>query len=272
MEAKNETEQSGKWYCNRCNGEMRAVGICPTCGCPECRVERIRMTSTNPICYRCGQPMTPRGECGCEDGVCLIHGDCRDVLPVLETGSVDVTLTDPVWPNAHPDLIGSDSPWELFAEVVGMLPECRRLLVCLGCQSDPRFLNGVPGSWEFLRMCYLRRAVPAHRGRCLVGGNVLYVFGEWPASQPGRRVLPGEVSATSKANKKIHHPAHQNEKHMEWCVHWWSDVGDCILDPFAGSGTTLEAAKHLGRRAIGIEIEEKYVEIAAERLRQGVFF
>ena len=56
---------------------------------------------------------------------------------------------------------------------------------------------------------------------------------------------------------------------MKWCLSFAPDA-EVVCDPDMGRGTTLRAAKDLGRKAIGIEIEERYVKIAVERLRQGV--
>lgn len=64
------------------------------------------------------------------------------------------------------------------------------------------------------------------------------------------------------------HPTQKPLGIMKWCVE--KTKGETIFDPFMGSGTTLVAAKELGRKAIGIEIEEKYCEIAAKRLSQEV--
>ena len=65
------------------------------------------------------------------------------------------------------------------------------------------------------------------------------------------------------------HPTQKPVDLMAWCINH-APKADTILDPFMGSGTTLVAAKQLGRRAVGIEIEEKYCAIAVQRLAQEV--
>jgi site-specific DNA-methyltransferase (adenine-specific) len=72
------------------------------------------------------------------------------------------------------------------------------------------------------------------------------------------------------ANGPKFHPCQKPIELMRWCVEF--TTAGTIVDPYMGSGTTLRAAKDCGRRAIGIEIEERYCEIAARRLAQGVLF
>lgn len=218
-----------------------------------------------PKCYRCGNQ-----HCTCKDGITLYCADFRDVLPLIE--SIDCVITDPVWPNAHPELIGSDDPVGLWVSMLSILPKHKRLVVWLGCQSDPRFLTPVQTTMPFLRLQYIRRAVPSYNGRCLVTGDVIYAFGEWPPARKGATVIPGECSVTCKHRKAVRHPCSRNEEAAKWVVKWWLGDGEIGIDPYAGSGTTLVAAKLLGLRCIGIEIEERYCEIAANRLRQEVLF
>ena len=99
---------------------------------------------------------------------------------------------------------------------------------------------------------------------------MVYLFGPPPPSVPGGRVVPGIFRDHTSDGKQADHPCPRKLGHVTWLVDKWSAPGEMILDPFMGSGTTLRAAKDLGRRAIGIEIEEKYCEIAAKRLSQRV--
>jgi site-specific DNA-methyltransferase (adenine-specific) len=79
-----------------------------------------------------------------------------------------------------------------------------------------------------------------------------------------------DLSNNSIANSRVH-PTQKPVALMRWCLSFFPDAVT-VLDPFMGSGTTLMAAKLEGRKAIGIELDESYCEIAAERLRQGVLF
>lgn len=76
----------------------------------------------------------------------------------------------------------------------------------------------------------------------------------------------GTVLRASRQSDEIGHPTVKPIGIVQRCL---SAVPGNVLDPFMGSGTSLLAAKGLGRNAIGIEVEEKYCELAAERLAQG---
>ena len=198
----------------------------------------------------------------------IYHGDCRDILPSIQANSL---VVDPVWPNASPLLVGSEDPHVLFTdmwEAFSRLPA--RAAVHLGCASDPRFLALVPNALPFFRVAWLELVRMGYRGRLGMTGDVGYLFGVPPRSRPGQRIIPGRCTDPDSKGKQADHPSPRKLKHVKWLIRWWTEPEDTVVDPFVGSGTTLVAAKNLGRKSIGIEIEEKYCEIAAQRLSQGV--
>ena len=79
-----------------------------------------------------------------------------------------------------------------------------------------------------------------------------------------------DLSNNAIANERVH-PTQKPVGLISWCMSFFPDA-NTILDPFAGSGTTLVAAKLEGRKAVGIEISERYCEIAAKRLSQQLLF
>jgi len=203
-----------------------------------------------------------------KDGITIYHGDCREILPSIS--SIESIVTDPVWPNVPPGyLTGSEDPKGLFDELwSSLLVMPKRASIILRNDSDPRFLSGIPSKLEFRQCSWLRYACVGHMDRFLTGNEVCYHFGEYVARSPGRISIPAIGPVACRTSDRPNHPCPRSLKHTSWIVSFWSECE--VLDPFMGSGTTLVAARNLGRKAIGIEIEEQYCEVAVQRLAQAV--
>jgi len=218
------------------------------------------------------------------DGL-IIHGDCRDILPKFS--ALETVITDPVWPDAEVKIEGHGKAYELFDEMCQAMPAADRLVIQLGCDSDPRFLSKIAARWNFLRVCWLDYARPSYKGRLLYTGDVAYAYGTPPAFIPGRQVMSGKCTSTksdklferhtaSNVHKRMFtgrhdkeyelpHPCPRRLQHVEFLVRNFSD--EFVCDPFLGSGTTAVAAVQLNRRFVGIEISKEYAQLAADRVR-----
>jgi DNA modification methylase len=182
-------------------------------------------------------------------GITIYHGDCREVLPHLKA---DAVVTDPPYGMGKAEWDETIVPPESWMNHCGTLP----LAVFVG----------VRGVYDYPRPEWI---AAWHRPASTQRAGRLRGFNNWePILLYNITALPNDTITCANLHENLGHPTVKPLALMKRVVAWFP--GDTILDPFMGSGTTLRAAKDLGRKAIGIEIEERYCEIAAKRLSQEV--
>jgi 16S rRNA G966 N2-methylase RsmD len=202
-------------------------------------------------------------------GITIYHGDCREILPHLP--KVDLVLTDPPYGISYASNHGAS--WQ-GAEISNDQDTSVRDEVLSMCAGTPM---AVFGTWKTLRPRGVRQVLIFDKGPAFGMGDLrfpwknsfeeVYIIGDGWGGARDEAVLRGHVQVTWESKGR----QHPNQKPTTLFLYLLQKhTAATILDPFTGSGTTLVAAKQLGRRAIGIEIEERYCEIAANRLAQEV--
>ena len=205
-------------------------------------------------------------------GITIFCGDCRDILPHLP--KVDAVITDPPYGIFKPQdrglMFGKQTIYDKdkSASEWDVRPDDELL----------RTLTALAPKWVIWGGNYFADVLGACKSPLIWNketGNNVYADGEcaWSNVAGTMRILTHQWCGAFKDSERgmsAVHPTQKPEAVMRWCIKLSGTQGT-ILDPFMGSGTTLVAAKNLGRKAIGVEIEERYCEIAVKRLAQEVF-
>lgn len=212
--------------------------------------------------------------------VTLYHGDC---LEITEWITADVLVTDPPYGiswtrhgaygsgdglgNAHRGIkndhdtslrdealtIWGDRPAAVFGSLKAEYPAGWKQMLVFG---KPTVASGMFGQ----------------RGPWLNNWEPIFILGQWPDQTPSRdAVLATREKAGSGYSGYVTRARHPHAKPVDVLASLIEALPQgLVADPFAGSGSTLVAAKLCGRSAVGVEIEERYCESAAKRLAQDV--
>lgn len=208
-----------------------------------------------------------------DDWVTIYHGDCCSILAGLPERSVDVFIADPPYGTRT----NQRDEWMVgeFSNVLPIvLPELHRVGV-----ADAGLYAFT--SWKWMAD-WIYRCSPYFRMQNFLvwdKGKHSGTFGAYSwqfhwegifygikGPRPIRRYQPDVLRSSEVLGTAMQKPISVLEK----LITASTDDGQLVLDPFLGTGSTLVAAKLSGRKAIGIEIEEKYCEIAARRMAQEV--
>jgi len=206
-------------------------------------------------------------------GITIYHADCRDLIEDwegLRTKTFDLLLTDPpygidTWSaNTTGGFMSVQAAREIRewdrcpeAALLRRLIAISRVSVIWGGNylADILGRSRAPLIWD-----------KAHRGMHFADGEMAWTNFDWGTMRIfSLRLVDGDTKGTGIRL----HPTQKPEELMIWSIRQAKNP-QLVLDPFMGSGTTLVACKRLRRRCVGIEIQERYCEIAAQRLAQEV--
>jgi len=202
-----------------------------------------------------------------DEAVCIILGDCRDILPSL--GPVDLVLTDPPYGMGEVYLRDGESitrravaEWDMAFEPSDFIWPSTPLVAFTVDWQIPAWYKLRPAG----RLLTWVKPNPTPSFRKQIINACEFVFFDSPVIYKGWEKTQTAVVGPFEGNR-----SHPTQKPL-WLISHLLQLfgGQIALDPFMGSGTTLRAAKDLGRKAIGIEIEERYCEVAANRMAQSV--
>ena len=202
-----------------------------------------------------------------DDAVTIYHGDCREILPTLEA---DVLVTDPPYGMGYVAHCGYETTQPIKGDHDTSLRD--EILDYWGDRPALVF-----GTWKKPRPAATRELLVWHKTGVGFLGDLglpwgpaheeIYVLGKgWEGRRRANVYTVNGLPASSL--KRPEHPTPKPVPLLQALISYCPQ--GMIADPFMGAGSTLRAAKDLGRKAIGIEIEERYCEIAVNRLAQGV--
>jgi DNA modification methylase len=202
----------------------------------------------------------------------LYLGDCREILPTL--GKVDAVVTDPpygidggsggdsrYYSKSAYDASFDDTPWYIKSVCARVITDCIYIADAVALTSGIRCLHLYPTPRDM--GCFWTPAACTHGPWGMTTFQpILYYGKDWRA---GKGALPSGKTVTEAAEKNGH-PCPKPIGAWKWLVDKVARPDGLVLDPFMGSGTTGVACAQLGRKFIGIEIEERYFDIACERI------
>jgi site-specific DNA-methyltransferase (adenine-specific) len=195
----------------------------------------------------------------------IICGDCLQLMKQIPDKSIDLVLTDPPYGvNMDYDTY-QDTEENWYALMAKIIPECKRIgkmVIMPSCQIKRLkwIYDNYPPDWL---ICWYKGSV---------GSAGFIGFNDWePHLVYGKNNtnMHDYFRATPEPQDNGH-PCQKPVSWANWLISRATKEGDIVMDIFNGSGTTCVSAKQLKRNFIGIEISERYCQIARERLRQEI--